>query len=132
MAGRAKAKRYPLVELVSAAIGLAIAGGMFGFLALEAVRQRDGMPPLLSAVPVGVHAQRHGYVVEIEVRNGAGQTAASVQVEGQLKQGDAAVETSSATVAHVPGDSARQAGLVFSRDPRKYRMELRVTGYERP
>lgn len=127
-----KPKRYPLVEWVSAAVGLAITGAMFGFLALEALRQPDGTPPLLDVVPVGVVAEAGRYVVEVKVTNAAPTTGAGVQIEGTLKQGGTDVETSSTTVSYVPGESRRSAGLVFTRDPREHQLELRVTGYERP
>lgn len=132
MARKATPKRYPLVEWVSAAIGVAITGAMFGFLALEAARERDGNLPMLSAAPVAVVESKGGYVVEFEVRNDSATTGAAVEVEGILKQGGSDIETSSATLSYVPGESSRRGGLIFTRNPRDYRLELRVTGYERP
>lgn len=132
MAADSKPKRYPLVEWVSAAIGLIIITIMVGLLAIEAIRDRGGVPPILEVKPAGLVASRGGYILEIEVSNGAHATAASVQIEGTLKQGDANLETSNASIAYVPGGSHRRAALVFSRDPRGYRLELRVTGFERP
>ena len=132
MPAREKSGRYPLVEWVSAAIGLAITGGMFGFLALEVLQHRDGVPPLMEVAPVALISAAERYVVEVEVKNVSRKTGAAVQIEGTLKRGNEAVETSGATVAYVPGQSQRRAGLVFTQDPRNYRLELRVTGYERP
>jgi uncharacterized protein (TIGR02588 family) len=131
MARKPQPKRYPLVEWVSAAIGLAITGVMFGFLALEAAQQ-DGVPPLLNVVPVSLVQAPGQYVVEFEVRNDSATTGAAVQVEGTLKQGGSDVETSTASLSYVPGESSQRGGLVFTRDPRDYRLDLRVTGYERP
>lgn len=132
MAERRKAQRYPLIEWVSAAIGLVIAGAMFGLLAVEVARHRDEVPPLMAVEPVALTFAQGQYVLEVEVSNASGTTGASVAIEGRLSQGRAEIETSSATLAYVPGESARTAGLVFAHDPRKYRLELRVTGYERP
>jgi uncharacterized protein (TIGR02588 family) len=131
MARKPQPKRYPLVEWVSAGLGLAITGVMFGFLALEAAQQ-DGVPPLLNVVPVSLVQAPGQYVVEFEVRNDSATTGAAVQVEGTLKQGGSDVETSTASLSYVPGESSQRGGLVFTRDPRDYRLELRVTGYERP
>lgn len=132
MAAGSKPQRYPLVEWASAAIGLVIFAVMVGFLALEALRHPNGKPPLLDAVPVGLTAEGKQYVVEVLVTNSAGTTGAGVQIEGVLKQGGTDVETSSATSSYVPGESRRRAGLIFTRDPRKYQLEVRVTGYELP
>ena len=132
MANRKQPRRYPLVEWLSAAIGLVIVGTMFGFLAVEAVRQRDGIPPLMEPAVVGLVLANGHYVVEVEVKNVSRKTGAGVQIEGVLRRGGSDVETSTATIAYVPGESQRRAGLVFTRDPREYRLQLRVTGYERP
>lgn len=132
MAANSKPKRYPLAEWASAAAGLIIIAIMVGLLAMEAIRDRGGVPPILAVKPVGLVSSSGGYVVEIEVSNRAHATAASVQIEGILKQGEADVATSNASLAYVPGGSHRRAALVFSRDPRDYRLELRVTGFERP
>lgn len=131
MAAHSKPKRYPLVEWASAALGLIFIAIMVGLLAVEAIRDRGGVPPILEVRPAGLVAARGGYVLEIEVSNGAHATAASVGIEGVLK-GEADVETSNASIAYVPGGSHRRAALVFTRDPRDYRLELRVTGFERP
>ena len=132
MASGGKARRYPLVEWVSAAIGLAITGGMFGFLAYEAMLQRNGAPPIMKVVPVAVVHGAGLYVLEVDVTNISHQTGAAVEVEGTLEVDGEAIETSSATVTYVPGGSLRRAGLVFTHDPRRYKLGLRVTGYERP
>lgn len=132
MARKTRSKRYPLVEWVSAAIGFAITVAMFGLLALDAVRQPDEAPPSMRAEPVGLAAAQGNYVVEFEVRNESGTTAAAVQVEGILRDGGSDIETSTAALSYVPGGSRQRAGLIFTRDPRKFQLELRVTGYERP
>lgn len=132
MAGRTKSVRYPLVEWVSAAIGLLITAGMFGFLALEAANDGNGVPPVMEAEPAALFFANGRYIVEVDVENHSAQTAAAVNVEGALMVGSEPVETSDATLAYVPGDSKRRAGLFFLRDPREFRLRLRVTGYERP
>lgn len=132
MAERRKPQRYPLIEWVSAAIGLVIAGAMFGFLAVEVARHRDEVPPLMAVEPVALTSADGRYILEVEVSNASRTTGASVAIEGTLSDGRTEVETSSATLAYVPGGSERLAGLIFAHDPRKYRLELRITGYERP
>lgn len=135
MAQKKKSKshrRYPLVEWISASIGLVITGVLFGFLAYEAVLQRDGMPPVLEVVPTALIRAEGRYIVEVRVENRSRTTGSAVQVEGSLKAGEESVETSSASFDYVPGESHRRGGLVFARDPRAYRLEVRVTGYERP
>jgi uncharacterized protein (TIGR02588 family) len=58
--------------------------------------------------------------------------AAGLMVEGVLKEGTATVETSAITMDYVPSGSQRRAGLIFSRDPRKFELQIRAKGYEQP
>lgn len=125
-------KRYPLLEWVSAAIGLVIAAVMFGLLIYEALVQRPGVPPLIEVEPSALVKAGNQYVLELKVRNVARRTASAVQVEGVLKTGGEKVETSTATLDYVPGESRRNAALIFTNDPRNYRLALRVTGFSRP
>lgn len=126
-------KRYPLLEWISAAIGLLITAVMFGLLTYEAVLQRPGVPPLIEIKPTALMRAGGQYVLELEVRNVARRTASAVQVEGVLN-GDKEdpVETSTATIDYVPGESRRNAALIFTTDPRQHSLALRVTGFSRP
>jgi uncharacterized protein (TIGR02588 family) len=127
-----KALQIPLVEWVSAGVGLAIVLGMFGFLVLDAIRADSGVPPVMRVEPVRITGANGQYVMQVVVTNESRKTGASVQISGELRQAGAVVENSSATLSYVPGESHRRAGLVFTRDPRNYSVRLRVTGYERP
>lgn len=71
-------------------------------------------------------------MLEVKVVNRSRQTAAAVEIEGVLMQSGSQVETSGATLTYVPGNSEAQAGLVFTTDPRRRRLRLRVLGYEKP
>ncbi len=125
-------ERLPLVEWLAAIFGALVVIGMIGFLLAEGLGQRDGAPPLMRVEPLRLAAMGNQFVVEISVSNLTQKTAASVQVEGKLTRSGSDVETSTASLRYVPGESRRRAGLIFTHDPRKYRLKLRVTGYERP
>ncbi len=125
-------ERIPLVEWIAALFGGVVLVGMIVFLALEGLRQRDGAPPLMKVQPVRIASMDGQYVVEVDVRNFTRTTGAAVQVEGKLIDGGSDIETSNATVSYVPGELHRRAGLVFTNDPRKHRLKLRVTGYQKP
>lgn len=125
-------KRYPLLEWASAALGLLITAVMFGLLAYEAVLQQAEIPPAIEVKPTALYRVGGQYLVEIDVRNEARETASTVQVEGTLKTGATTVETSTTTIDYIPGESHREAALVFMRDPRGTPLRLRVSGYSRP
>ena len=125
-------KPVPALEWGAAFLGLAVVGTMGVFLTIEALSSEARLPPVLLVEPLNLTRGGSIYVLEVEVRNSTGQTGAAVNVEGTLKQGGREVETSSATISYVPGLSTRRAGLIFSRDPRRYAVELRVAGYAKP
>ena len=73
-----------------------------------------------------------GYLVKFRVKNTGDQTAASLTVEGELKNGAEIVETSAATLTYAPSHSEREGGLFFSKNPNQYQLEIRSKGYEKP
>lgn len=122
----------PPLEWIAAAIGLLIAIGLVGIIAREGIVAADDPVPQLT-VDAGRHIESPtGHVVEFRVRNLSSRTAASVQVEGELDPGSSEAETSSATIDYVPGHSEASAGLIFTRDPKRRRLDLRIVGYENP
>lgn len=129
---RKKQSGPPVLEWVSAAVGAVLAIGILIFISIEALDSSASRPPLLEVRPTAVAGAGGFYVVEVTVANRSGQTAAAVEIQGELMQGGSSVETSNATVSYVPGHSERNAGLIFSRDPRAHQLQVRSTGYERP
>lgn len=123
--------RPPLYEWVVAVLGLLVVLYALGFLTYEAVAGDTSVPEPLIRV-TGVHKVRGGYLAQLEAFNRGGDTAAGLTVEGTLKQNDRDVETSEVTLDYLPGQSLREAGLFFSEDPRRYRLELRALGYQEP
>lgn len=121
-----------LLEWTAGAIGALVAAAIVTFLALEAIASSEKKPPLLEVRPTALVAGPGTHIVQVKVFNRSAQTAATVQIEGELKQGASVVETSTATIGYVPGHSERQAGLIFTRDPRRHDVQMRVTGYELP
>ena len=124
--------RTPLLESLSAAIGLALIGSMLAFLVYESVKINDGAPPVMVVQPTAVQAAHGQHIVEIRVKNLSRKTAAAVQVEGVLMKDGTEAEKSNASFDYVPGKSEREGAIVFSKDPRSHDLRFRVTGFERP
>jgi uncharacterized protein (TIGR02588 family) len=122
----------PMIEWIAAGIGAVVVVGLLTLLLIKAVHWQASAPPMMHVEPQRVVAGTGGYILEVRVVNAADNTGANVQVEGTLKRGGSDVETSNAMVAYVPGHAHVKAGLQFSRDPRQYEMQLRITGYEEP
>jgi uncharacterized protein (TIGR02588 family) len=104
---------------------------LLGFLIYEAVSGTES-PPVITVRVERVLSVPDGYMVEVGVYNEGGSTASALEIEGTLKQDTTTVETSTATIQYVPAETEREAGLFFTKDPNRYRLEVRPLGYDRP
>lgn len=135
MAGRGKSERTPrepLLEWVAAGFGLILILGMMAVIGQEALRGDADQLPSIEVRAARIASTPSGYVVEIVATNRTGGTAAAVQIEGELMNGETSVETSSLTFDYVPGHAERKGGLFFTEDPRRHRLEVRALGYQAP
>jgi uncharacterized protein (TIGR02588 family) len=124
--------REPLLEWLAAGIGLLLTLALLAVIGREAIAGDSDEPPAIEIRAGAVRALPSGFLVEIVAANRSGGTGAGVTIEGELKSGDAAVETSDFTFDYVPGHAERRGGLFFKEDPRRYKLELRALGYQLP
>ena len=125
--------RTPLLEWIAGAVGLLVTLAMFGIIGWEAFAGSDETPPAIEASVERVTPLARGYVVEVRLQNHSRETAAAVQIEGELPGGGGQPPvTSTSTIDYVPGESVRHVGLVFREDPRRRGLAVRVTGFSEP
>lgn len=125
---RAQPSRW---EWLTAAVSTILVLGVIGFMGYQALSTPD-VPPLIAIEMDSVMVGGQGYLVEFRARNSGQRTAASLLVEGELRADTGLVEKSEATIDYVPAQGHRRGGLYFSNDPRRYRLEIRPKGYDRP
>lgn len=119
--------------LVGAIASLLVLGGI-GILFYDEWGS-PSLSPFLAVRPTRIVAQPEGgYVVEFVAANGGSVTARGLTIEGRLLEleGGEEVGKSTATLTWVPPRAERNGGLFFSHDPRRYRLEIKPGGYERP
>ncbi len=129
---RKQPTREPLLEWISAGIGLGLTVAIVALIGREALNGETAQPPAIGVVAGRVTPIQAGFVVEVTAVNRSGGTAAAVEVEGELKSGDESIESSSLTFDYVPGHAERKGGLFFTEDPRRHRLEVRALGYQAP
>jgi uncharacterized protein (TIGR02588 family) len=122
----------PVLEWISAAIGLVLTLAMLGFIAWQAGKRTGEEPPAIKVHVQQILSAGDGYVVEFAARNLSPATAAAVQIEGELVEGERVIATSQVTLDYVPGNSERRGGLFFRENPRAYDLEIRALGYAKP
>ena len=118
-------------EWAVAALGLILVVGTIGFMLFRALTE-TGTPPTIEFSVGEIQPSGPGYLVTFTATNRGNEAAADLLVEGQLAGDDGSTETSSATLAYLPGGSHRQGGLFFVSDPRARPLVIRAKGYERP
>ena len=126
-----KIKDAPLWMWGIALLGLAMVLGSIGFMLYEAAAG-DSSPPDVTVRVDAILSTRNGFLVKFQAVNEGGSTAEGLTVEGELRKGTESVETSNTTLEYVPSHSEREGGLFFTVDPRRYELQLRAKGYEKP
>ena len=120
-----------LAEWTAAALGALLLAGTVGFLVHDALTSHDTPPqPQLSVL--GIEPQRGRYLVLMRVRNVGEATAAQLRVTARLTREGSTVEEAETEFDYVPGQSSREAGVFFARDPRAYALEFVQRSYQRP
>jgi uncharacterized protein (TIGR02588 family) len=125
------ANQTPLLEWVSAAIGLVLTLGVIGVIGWEALNA-DDTPAAIKVESLGATPTGSGYVLQVRVTNTGGSPAAQVAIEGELTPPGGEAETAEATFDYVPDHSTRTGGLFFTADPAVGALKLRAKGYVAP
>lgn len=120
-----------LLEWITAAIGLIIVLGALGFLIYRGAMKGDA-PPNLKVEVESVTKTGENYLVKFRVANTGEMTAAAVTIEGELKNGEKTEEASDTSLTYVPMQSTRRGGLIFTKNPNEFKLEIRAKGYEQP
>jgi uncharacterized protein (TIGR02588 family) len=121
----------PIWEWIVAAVGLLLVAGVIGFLLYEAF-SGERLPPDVKLSVESVVQTRNGFLVRITAVNEGSLTAEGVIVEGELRSGSEVLERSRTTIDYLPPGSEKRGGLFFTRDPRRFELQVRPLGYEEP
>lgn len=124
--------KTPLLEWIAALTGLVLILCVVAVIGREAIREQAADPPAIGIRVGAIRPSAGGFVVAFEALNQASGTAVAVEIEGTLMSGSSLVEQSGATINYVPGDGRASGGLFFSKDPQKYRLAIRATGFQDP
>ncbi|MGV3529889.1 MAG: hypothetical protein ACO1OO_13395 [Flavisolibacter sp.] len=79
-----------------------------------------------------VETIKGGYLVRFSAHNESEETLADVIIRAELKNGNTAEESTSATIDYLPGRSNRKGGFFFRKNPADFRLEGFATSFEEP
>lgn len=119
------------LEWTVAAVSALLVLAVIGYLVALGVRTPD-TPASVTVTRDRVVRMSGGYVVTFDAHNDGATTAASVQVDGELKADTGTVEKRSVVLHFVPAGATRSGGLFFRHDPGLYRLDLSANGFDRP
>ena len=124
------ARRAPIAEWASAAVGLLLTLAVLGVTIWELVAD-PGEPPRLVVAAEGGRAAPGGWLVQVSVRNESFATAADVEIEG-VQMAGGVEESRSATFPYVPARGRAKGSLVFPQDPTTHPVALSVRSFRDP
>lgn len=129
-AGRTEAGP-PFWEWAMAGVGMVLLLASLGYFSyLAVVREADIPAPAIEVTSVEEQGGR--FLVRLRVSNRGRSTAAEVKVTGSLTRDGQVVEESETQFQYLPGESSRDGGLFFSRNPREFQLELLPRSYQKP
>ena len=123
--------RRSLAEKVSFSVSLSIVGIIIALVCYIWVTG-DTNPPVLSVTTAEVRQINQQYYVPFTVVNSGGETANSVEVVAQLASDSTTVETGKQQIDFLSRKEERSGEFIFSRDPRRGELSVRVASYQQP
>lgn len=119
------------VEWATGIVSAVLVVAMLGWVGYEALTDKDG-PPEFRIVITGIGPVSGGHRVEFDITNLATRTAATVNVRGEILDGNSTVEDAEVVIDYVPAQSKSSGGLIFREDPRGREVRIRAIGYSDP
>lgn len=120
-----------VTEWIVAGVSCVALLAVLGYLILDGLSGNNGAADII-VLPTEVTAINNGYVVEFAADNRAGKSVASVEIKGELHDGQEVIEESSVTIDYIPQKSGRKGALIFRSDPGAYELRIFASGYSEP
>lgn len=123
--------RRTLAEKVSFSVSLSIVGIVIALVCYIWITG-DTNPPILAVTTAEVRQVDRQYYVPFTVSNFGGKTANSVEVVAQLLSDSLTIETGRQQIDFLSGKEERSGEFIFSRDPRRGELTIRIASYKQP
>ena len=121
----------PFWEWVMAGIGLLLLIASLTYFGYHALVEETQTPEPLVEV-WGVEKQGDRFVVLLRATNRSRSAAADVKVEASLERDGQVVEQGETEFQYLPGESSREGGLFFSRNPAEFEVKVKAKSFRQP
>ncbi|HLO46985.1 MAG TPA: TIGR02588 family protein [Kamptonema sp.] len=125
-------QKRSLAEWVTFTIASFILATLTGLVVYNWVTNKHE-PPILSVTQNTAMRETGGqFYIPFILTNTGGETAESVQVIGELRVNGEVVESGEQQIDFLSSGETQEGAFIFSRDPRKGQLILRVASYKLP
>lgn len=132
LAYQSRRKRTIPAEWVTFTISSLIVAVLIG-LVLFAWSIQGSEPPILTIENSNeIRVEQGQFYVPFTIKNTGGDTAESVQVIGELRSGETVLETGEQQIDFLSSGEEAEGAFIFSRDPRRGNLSIRVASYRLP
>jgi uncharacterized protein (TIGR02588 family) len=119
-------------ESITFAIAFLVVAVLIGLILLSWSSQGN-QPPVLSVVKdAEVRVAEGQFYQPFTIKNIGGGTVESVQVVGELRQGDMLLESGEQQIDYLSANEQEEGAFVFTHDPRQANLVIRVASYKLP
>lgn len=125
-------KRLRSAETLTFAIAALVLSILIGLILYLWVTQTDQPPILTVQQNQPIRVEQGQFYVPFTLKNTGGQTAESVQVIGELKQGDRTIESGDQQIDFLSSFEEEEGAFLFTSDPRTADLTIRVASYKLP
>lgn len=119
------------MEWILGAIGAVLFISAVGFLIVEGIRGPDRPGEVVLRIEEILETE-NTHLVRYSAYNSGSKTLADLHLSARLFDGTSEIDSAQAVLDFLPGNSTRRGGFYLREDPERYRLELRVEGYQEP
>lgn len=121
----------PLLEWLLGGVGVVLFIGAIAFLLYEGTRGHDE-PGAVEIRIDEVMEVDDAFLVRYRAHNRGTLNLVDVHVSARVLDGETELERREARIDFLPGESSRKGGFYLREDPRRYRLDIQVSGYQEP
>ncbi|ACK70721.1 conserved hypothetical protein [Gloeothece citriformis PCC 7424] len=129
---KSKFRHHLPAEWVTFSVACLIVMILVGLVLYTWITQEDKPPILSVSSPQSIREVQGQYYVPFTVKNTGGGTAESVQVTGELILDERIEESGEQQIDFLSGGETKEGAFIFSHNPQKGKLVLRVASYKLP
>lgn len=119
-------------EWISLAISSVLLIGVIALVGRLWASEQQRQPPILQVTQSQIRQSADTFYVPFEVVNTGGKTAASVQVVAELQFNGITIESGEQILNFLSSQEKAAGAFVFSHDPRRGTLVIRIASYQDP